>query len=229
MWLYWWKPLKVRLHLARFGGSWSSASAEATYLVYHVTLQDNVTDASCDFTSGRSSFYVTALPSLENIDFVFVDIHFNLWCDLARLRDQKVMWLYGCKWLSGYKHCGRGDMFLMVAGQDSKCLHTMLTHTKYDYKNILTKTCASVSTERSPILVTCVPSDKWWNICKKTWQYVRYKGKKETRVQEMLFRSLLFCNANAIRNSPEKELKVDLGRGKWLQENKRKKINWTIT
>ena len=216
MWLYWWKPLKVRLHFARFGGSWSSASAEATYLVYHVTLQDNVTDASCDFTSGRSSFYVTALPILENIDFVFVDIHFNLWCDLARLRDQKVMWLYGCKWLSGYKHCGRGDMFLMVAGQDSKCLHTMLTHTKYDYKNILTKTCASVSTERSPILVTCVPSDKWWNICKKTLQYVRYKGKKETRVQEMLFRSLLFCNANAIRNSPEKELKVDLGWGKWL-------------
>ena len=59
-------------HLAMFGGHWFSASEDINSC--HVTLVNHVIEGSSNFMDGSSSWYVTTLPSLEDLDFVVVDI-----------------------------------------------------------------------------------------------------------------------------------------------------------
>ena len=65
-------------------------------LVCHIILIDQVIKGSCDFKGESPWWLVSIQPGLVVIDIVVVEINgFNLSCDLARTRDQKVMWLYG--------------------------------------------------------------------------------------------------------------------------------------
>ena len=59
-------------HLAMFGGHWFSASGDINS--WHVTLVNHEIEGSSNFMNGSSSWYVTTLPSLEDLDFVVVDI-----------------------------------------------------------------------------------------------------------------------------------------------------------
>ena len=50
------------------------ASGDKKYLICHVTSQSHVIEKSRKFLSGRSSSYVTILPSLLTIGTVVVEI-----------------------------------------------------------------------------------------------------------------------------------------------------------
>ena len=62
----------------------------------------------CDFIEGNSSLYVTTLPHLVAVVIVVAKININLSRDLARPRDQRVLWLYRRKLLI---ICNRFAMF----------------------------------------------------------------------------------------------------------------------
>ena len=65
-----------------YGGHWSSASGDITYLICHVTSLHYVIEGSFDFMSWSSSIYVTALPILLAICIVALDMFFNFSIDL---------------------------------------------------------------------------------------------------------------------------------------------------
>ena len=44
-----------------FDVHWSSAKEDITYLICHMTSQENVIEWSCDIIDGSSLFYVTTL------------------------------------------------------------------------------------------------------------------------------------------------------------------------
>ena len=64
----------VTHHLAKFNDHRPCSSRDITYLVCHVTLQDNMIKESCDFMEGNSSFHVNTLPSFVAIVIVIVEI-----------------------------------------------------------------------------------------------------------------------------------------------------------
>ena len=49
-------------------------SGAKTYLICFVTLQDHVIQGFCDYIEGKSSLYVTTLPSLVAIGIVVLEI-----------------------------------------------------------------------------------------------------------------------------------------------------------
>ena len=65
-------------------GYWLCARGDLKFLICHVTLQSNVIEGSCNFTSG-DSLHFTTLPSLVAIGVVIVYI-FVLSRDLERSR-----------------------------------------------------------------------------------------------------------------------------------------------
>lgn len=71
---YGWKSHTVNHDLAMCGGRWSSTSRDITYLIYHVTSLDNMTEYSCDLMGGRSSLHVNTLVSLLATDIMIVEI-----------------------------------------------------------------------------------------------------------------------------------------------------------
>ena len=65
-------------------GYWLCARGDLKFLICHVTLQSNVIEGSCNFTTG-DSLHLTTLPSLVAIGVVIVYI-FVLSRDLERSR-----------------------------------------------------------------------------------------------------------------------------------------------
>ena len=61
-------------HFTKFGGHRLCDSRDITYLILHVTLQDNVIKGSCDSMEGSPSLYVATLPSLVVIAIAVVNI-----------------------------------------------------------------------------------------------------------------------------------------------------------
>ena len=124
-----WKPLMVSHYLAMFSGCWSSSNEEITNLNFCVTSQDGVIEGSSDFIGGApysvSTLTQIRLPqTLQNWRYVF-----NLSRDLGRPRGKKIIYEQELLQLShysakfgGHRHCGIGDMFLLVEEQDSTCL-----------------------------------------------------------------------------------------------------------
>ena len=70
-------------------------------LVCHVTLQDHLIKGSCDFMERNGRYN-----------------GFGLSRDLTRPRDQELMVSYHPTKFSNYRHCGSGDVFLVVEEED---------------------------------------------------------------------------------------------------------------
>ena len=64
-------------------------------LVCHVILQDHTINVSTNSMGKSLSRYVITLPSLVVIGTVVIEICFISSRDLARPRDQGIMWHYG--------------------------------------------------------------------------------------------------------------------------------------
>ena len=77
------KLLNVCNHPAKFGSHNHCHSGDITYLICHVTLQDNVIKGSCDYLE-RSSLCVTILPDLGVMGILVMEmflIHHMTPCD----------------------------------------------------------------------------------------------------------------------------------------------------
>lgn len=61
MLLYGWKSLKISHHLAMLGVHWSSASADITYLICHVTLREYV----IEWSNGASLLAIAIAHGLQ--------------------------------------------------------------------------------------------------------------------------------------------------------------------
>ena len=61
-------------HFPIFCGHWFNASGDIKYLIFYVTLLNQLIEGSCNFLSGSSSWYVLTLPSLVTIGIVVVEI-----------------------------------------------------------------------------------------------------------------------------------------------------------
>ena len=68
------KPFLVTHHIANFNSHMPCGSRDTTYLICHMTLQDNVVKVYCDFMEESSSLYVNILRSLVAIGTVVVEI-----------------------------------------------------------------------------------------------------------------------------------------------------------
>ena len=63
-------------HLVYFGVHKSSGSGNRSYLIFHVTSQDNLTQGSCKFMAENSLWYVTTMTDLVTIGIVILEISF---------------------------------------------------------------------------------------------------------------------------------------------------------
>ena len=64
----------IGYHLVIFGGHWSSASGNITYLICYTTLQARIIEGSCNFVRESSTLYVTTLLYLVGIGIVVVEM-----------------------------------------------------------------------------------------------------------------------------------------------------------
>ena len=121
IWLHGQKEIKVNHHPVKFCDHIYCGSGNIIISVCNLLSQGHVVKCCSNFMGRIPSWQFTSLLSRAAIGTVIVEIRFS--CDLARPRDQNVIWLYRREPIKvsyhpakfgGHRHCGSGDIMILV-------------------------------------------------------------------------------------------------------------------